>query len=146
MPSDYAYRYSAGDTIAGRYADEGKTMSITTSHPAMIHGLARAANWRTSAVKKTGHGVQRGARTGALTGYVTSVSQGRAVVSFRYVGPGGCPNFREEKMGLTPSALGTHPTWGLSQFSQKNGTVPLRTRSATEPMSSRAAANDFESR
>jgi len=72
------------DALARHYQAEQRVLHITTSHPAMIAALAHSPDWAVSSVKKTGFGVQRGARTGKLNNYVQSVSQGRAVVSFRY--------------------------------------------------------------
>lgn len=73
-------------TIAQMYVSQGKGVSITTAHPAMIAGLKRSSDWQVSAVKKTGYAVQLGAKRGALTGYIESSSRGRAVVSFQFVG------------------------------------------------------------
>lgn len=72
------------DTLAEHYHKKSCVLHITTSHPAMIAALAHAPDWAMSSVKKTGFGVQHGARSGKLNNYVQSVSQGRAVVSFRY--------------------------------------------------------------
>ncbi len=78
------------DAIAEQYASESKRVNITTSHPAMIASLRRSGRWRQVGVKKTGHCVQRGARTGVLNSYVKSVSQGRAVVSLEYLKAAAC--------------------------------------------------------
>lgn len=74
------------DTIARLYGEASRRMTIVTSHPAMIQSLKRSDHWKAIRVKKTGHAVQRGAKTGVLTGYIRSASQGRCVVSFRYAG------------------------------------------------------------
>jgi hypothetical protein len=73
-------------TIAELYRETERTVSITTSHPAMIAGLQRSPNWELRAIKKTGYAVQGGAKRGSLTGYLDNTSRGRAVVSFRYRG------------------------------------------------------------
>jgi ABC-type polar amino acid transport system ATPase subunit len=73
-------------TIAELYRATDRTVSITTSHPAMIAGLRHSPHWELRAVKKTGYRMQSGAKRGAITGYINNTSRGRAVVSFQYRG------------------------------------------------------------
>jgi GNAT superfamily N-acetyltransferase len=70
------------NAVAELHAAQGQLLRITTSHPAMIAALARSPDWRLTAVKKSGYGVQSGARRGRLNNYVQGVSLGRGVVSF----------------------------------------------------------------
>ena len=57
-------------------------MSITTGHPAMIAALKNDANWKCTAVKKTGHARHRGAATSFTGGPIRTSSRGRVVCSF----------------------------------------------------------------
>ena len=60
-------------------------MSITTGHPAMIAALKNDANWRCTAVKKTGHAAQAEAarRQSFAGGPIRTSSRGRVVCSFK---------------------------------------------------------------
>ena len=59
-------------------------MSITTGHPAMIAALKNDANWKCTAVKKTGHARQPKAtrQTSFTGGAIRTSSRGRVVCSF----------------------------------------------------------------
>lgn len=66
--------------VAGLHRQEGRRVSITTSHPAMIHHLRRNGVWRAVCVKRAG---TRGSRRFAG---ICRDSAGRAVASFEYTG------------------------------------------------------------
>lgn len=65
--------------VAELHRQRGHRVSITSSHPALIHHCRRSANWKAVSVKKTG---QAPARSKRFAGYRSST--GRAVVSFEW--------------------------------------------------------------
>jgi GNAT superfamily N-acetyltransferase len=68
------------EAVAELHRDQGHRLSVTASHPSLLAHCARSPRWRTVRVMKTGSG-----RTDRFVrGYRSS--QGRAVVSFEYLG------------------------------------------------------------
>jgi len=68
------------DAVADLYREAGRRMNITTSHPGMIHRLARSPLWTLREVAKRGFN-----KVGMMDlSYVNS--KGRGVVSFEYRG------------------------------------------------------------
>ncbi|MGA2257759.1 MAG: GNAT family N-acetyltransferase, partial [Thermoguttaceae bacterium] len=75
-----------GRAVLGAVAAMYPRMSITTGHPAMIVALKNDANWKCTAVKKTGHANQRKAigRQSFTGGAIRTSSRGRVVCSFEF--------------------------------------------------------------
>ena len=67
------------NAVAEIYKSKGRSMSIRTSHPAMIRSLPNSAKWRTASVYKHGGSKHAGHCD-------DKASFGRAVASFRYCG------------------------------------------------------------
>ncbi|MGI9457213.1 MAG: hypothetical protein ACR2NU_11675, partial [Aeoliella sp.] len=67
--------------VADLHCERGHRVSVTSSHPALIHHCKRSPLWKTMSVKKTG---QSHHRSKTFRNYHSST--GRAVVSFEFIG------------------------------------------------------------
>lgn len=79
------------NTVASAYLADGKSMYITSSHPAVINGLNNSKQW---AMMRKPSRVQAQGKTSTMSKDLTS-SRGRITASFKYAGQ---PNFQARQL------------------------------------------------
>ena len=89
-----------GVGIGGRFLDsmgmiqkrEGFRLSIVASHPSIIHHCKNSLVWCCKEIAKNGHYQKKNIRTQKGANYAKTASNGRAVVSFEYIGERSVPS------------------------------------------------------